>query len=216
MVSDYLVFVRELPRSFGQIGAMLPSSPALAELMVAPIKKANHPLTILEVGPGTGPFTRKIIQLMGPEDRFVICEINPRFLRRLKLTLRRNPYYRKHKERIAFFCGPVQQLPYSELPKRYDVIVSSLPFVNFAPEVVDDILALFRGLTHNGGSLTFLQYVGVCKIRELFSNRRTRMRVRGVEKVVDKWCREVARRGEVRHRVSFLNVPPAKAIEFNF
>ncbi len=214
MVSDYLVFVRELPRSFGEIGAMLPSSPALAELMVAPIKKASHPLTILEVGPGTGPFTRRIIKLMGPEDRFVICEINPRFLERLKKTLSRNPYYRKHQNRISFFQGPVQDLPRSDLPKQYDVIVSSLPFVNFAPEVVDEILALFRKLTREGGSLTFCQYVGVCKIRELFSNQPTRERVQGVENVVDAWCRKVSEKGEVHRRVSFLNVPPAMAIEF--
>ena len=216
MVSDYLIFVRELPRSFGEIGAMLPSSPALAELMVAPIKKANRPLTILEVGPGTGPFTRRIIKLMGPEDHFVICEINPRFLNRLKQTLSRNPDYSKHKDRISFFQGPVQELPHSDLPKHYDVIVSSLPFVNFDPQVVDEILALFKKLTREGGSLTFCQYVGVCRIRELFSNRPNRQRVQGVEAVVDNWCRKVSQEGQVRRRVSFLNVPPAMAIEFNY
>ncbi len=216
MVFDYFVFVRELSRSFGEIGAMLPSSPALAGLMVASIKKANPPLTILEVGPGTGPFTRKIIELMGPHDRLVVCEINPRFLRRLKQTLRQNPHFARNRDRIVFFEGSVRQLPHSNLPKRYDVIVSSLPFVNFSPEIVDEILGQFRRMTRDGGSLTFFQYVGIGRIRELFSSRPTRMRVREVEKVVDKWCREAARRGEVRHRVSFLNLPPAKTIELSF
>ena len=216
MISDYLIFVRELPKSFNEIGAMLPSSPALGKLMVEPIKRANHPLTILEVGPGTGPFTRQIIKLMGPEDRLVICEINPRFLRRLKATLRCNPDYRRNRDRICFFRGPVQELPNSGLPTAYDVIVSSLPFVNFAPDVVDDILALFRQMTSEGGSLTFLQYLGVCKIRELLSNRPTRVRVKGVEEVLQKWYDEVSEQGEVHRRVSLLNVPPAMAIEFQF
>jgi phospholipid N-methyltransferase len=216
MVADYLVFVRELPKSFAQIGAMLPSSTAFAKLMVAPIRKADHPLTILEVGPGTGPFTRQIIELMGPEDRFIICEINPRFVRRLKKTLRRNRHYQRHKDRITFFQGPVQLLPHSDLPARFDVIVSSLPFVNFAPEVVDEILGLFKQMTRDGGSLTFCQYVGVCKIRELFSDRPTRTRVKGVEEVVRKWCDQVSEKGAVHRRVTFLNVPPAMAIEFNY
>jgi phosphatidylethanolamine/phosphatidyl-N-methylethanolamine N-methyltransferase len=216
MVADYLIFVRELPRSFGEIGAMLPSSPALAELMVASIKRADHPLTILEVGPGTGPFTRKIVGLMGARDRLVICEINPRFLRRLRQTLLRNPDYLRNRDRIVFFEGAVQQLPCSHLPTHYDIIVSSLPFVNFSPEVVDEIFRLFHEMTRDGGSLTFLQYVGMGKIRELLSKKPTRTRVREVDRVVEKWCCEAARRGNLQQRVSLFNVPPAKAIELSF
>jgi phospholipid N-methyltransferase len=216
MVSDYLIFVRELPRSFGEIGAMLPSSPALAGSMVASIRKANHPLTILEVGPGTGPFTRKIVELMGAHDRLVICEINSRFLRRLKQTLRLNPHYLRNRDRIAFFEGAVQQLPCSCLPKHYDIIVSSLPFMNFCPEVVDEIFQLFRMMTRDGGSLTFLHYIGMGRIRGMFSRRSTRMRVREVDRVLEKWCSEAARRGKVQQRVSLFNVPPAKAIELSF
>ncbi len=195
---------------------MLPSSPALAGLMVASIREASHPRTILEVGPGTGPFTRKIIELMGPKDRLVVCEINPRFLRRLQQTLRNNPHFLRNSERITFFEGSVQQLPLADLPKRYDVIVCSLPFVNFSPEMVDEIFGQLHRMTRNGGRLTFFQYIGVGRIRELFSTRRTRIRVRQVEEVVEKWCREAAREGRVRHRVSFLNVPPAKTIELSF
>jgi phospholipid N-methyltransferase len=216
LVFDYLVFVRELPKSFTQIGAMLPSSQALGKLMVAPVEDHLGPLSILEVGPGTGPFTRQILSLMGPEDVFVICELNPRFLGQLRKTLEKNQDYQKNRKRVHFFLGPVETLLQSDLPTQYDVVVSSLPFVNFAPEKVEEILSLFRRLTRDGGSMTFLQYLGVCRIRELFADRRTKQRVKAVEQVISSWCKKVQKTGQVRRRRSFLNLPPAVSIEFRY
>ena len=216
MISDYFTFVRELPRSFPQIGAMLPSSPALGRLMVRPIRNAEHPLNILEVGPGTGPFTRQILKLMRPRDTFVICEINSRFISRLQKSLQKNPYYRRHEDRVLFFEGPVQELPQSEYAHSFDVIVSSLPFMNFSPEMVDEIFGIFQSLAKSGGSLTFVQYVGLSKLVTLFCDKDSRERVRGVEHVIQEWCEKVTETGEVHKRISVLNVPPAFSLEFEF
>lgn len=217
MLSDYFIFVRELPKSFSQIGAMLPSSPLLGKKMVRPIREANRPLKILEVGPGTGPFTRQILRLMGPKDHFVICEINPRFVAYLRRFLSTDPYYQRHKERVSFFQGPVQELPESEeFPAQYDVIISSLPFINFSPDTVEEILALFQSMVRDGGSLAFCQYVGICKFRELFANPRTRKRVKGVDEVIHSWCDKVRESGSVSRKISLFNVPPATSIVFNY
>lgn len=217
MISDNFIFVRELPKSFSQIGAMLPSSPSLARHMVRSIKENTGPRKILEVGPGTGPFTRQILKLMGPDDSFVICEINPRFIERLQKTLAFNPDYLLNRERVRFFEGPVQQLPETAgYPDKYDVIVSSLPFINFAPDTVDEILQLFKTMVSDGGSLTFCQYVGICKLREYFSKPSTRNRVRGVDEVIHAWCESVENTGSVEKRVSLFNVPPATAISFMY
>lgn len=213
MVKDYLIFVRELPKSFGQIGAMLPSSSALAKVMVSPLNRYPGARRILEVGPGTGPFTRQILRMMGDEDIFVICEINPRFMDRLKKTLLGDKYYWKHRDRVVFFEGPVQALPGSSINCLFDVIVSSLPFVNFSPEVVDNIFEQFAGMLRPGGMLTFLQYAGVWKFRELFSSKETRKRVRGVEDVIEKWSSRARTDGEVIRKLSLLNFPPALSVQ---
>lgn len=214
MISDCLVFVKELSRSFGQIGAMLPSSPALAKLMVRPIVKRNKkPLTILEVGPGTGPFTRQILKRMKLSDVFVICEINSRFISRLKKTLEENVYYQKHKSRVFFFEGSIEDLPYSDLPTRFDVIVSSLPFVNFPSDLVGRILHLFEKMMLPGASLTFVQYVGVCRFRRVFSTNKGRQRIKQVERIISDWCDNMQLKGSVEKSVSFLNVPPAMSVE---
>ena len=216
MLLDYLVFVRELPKSFSEIGAMLPSSPALAKVMVDPVTVVPGPRRILEVGPGTGPFTREILGLMRDGDTFVICEINPRFMARLKNSLCNDPNFLRHAERVIFFEGPVQALKAEKQNEKFDVIVSSLPFVNFTPDVVDGIFMQFSRMLKENGVVTFLQYVGVWKLRELLSSNRTRKRVQAVEDVIAKWAARAKNGGEVRKKVSLLNVPPAMSVQLKF
>ena len=163
-MKDCLAFIRELPRRFSEIGAMVPSSRYLGKKMVRPIEQALHPLSILEVGPGTGPFTRQIIELMGADDHLVICELNRKFLNRLSQNLQSNSYYKQNKSRIDFFDGSVFDLGGRYQQGSFDVIVSSLPLANFSPEEVDRIFQLFDNLLVDGGSLTFFEYAGLKRI----------------------------------------------------
>ncbi len=216
MAKEILNFYKELGRSFQQIGMVLPSSPALAKAMVAPIPNANRPLRILEAGPGTGPFTREILRLMGPDDSFVICEINPRFIATLKKTLANNPDYIRNKDRVEFFEGPVQNIGALNGRAKFDVIVSSLPFFNFTPELVTEILAQFQSMLVENGSLTFCEYLGTRQIGVLFSNREHRERVKGVEDVIRNWCKTVQGSGKLKRRVAMLNVPPTMTYEYQY
>lgn len=220
VTGDYLAFIKELPRSFNQIGAMLPSSRSLARAMVRPLRVrdgVHTPRRILEVGPGTGPFTRQILKLMRPGDQLTICEINERFLERLKRHLSQNKYYLRNRNQVQFFLGPVQALPLEQPDQRFDVIVSSLPFSNFMPETVDEIMSIFQRLTDGNGKLTILEYLAVRRVSTLFAaSPEARARYIGVERVIERWRRRVADSGHVSTRISLLNVPPALAIEFDF
>jgi phospholipid N-methyltransferase len=181
--------------------------------MVRPIRQASHPIRILEVGPGTGPFTRQIVKLLRPSDEFVICEVNPRFIERLKESLHPLPEYQRNSDRIRFFQGPVQELPKESLDSGFDVIVSSLPLANFHPADVESIFALFEGLLAEGGCITFFEYVGVRRIGIPFRSPSGSQRVRQVDQVVKKWCAQAEETGSIRRKVSFLNLPPAISIE---
>jgi len=217
MNREYLTFLRELPKSFSEIGAMLPSSPALGRALVKPIRDAHRPLNILEVGPGTGPVTRQILRLLRSEDRFTICEINRRFLELLKTNLESNRSYRRHRERITFFEGAIQDLPRSDVfQAKYDIIVSSLPFSNFTPEAVSEILSVFDNIISEDGSVSFMEYVAVRKVTSLFASRESRARLDGVERVVQNWMDRIEQDGKVRKRVSLMNLPPAMAIHLDY
>lgn len=184
--------------------------------MVRPIREATRPLNILEVGPGTGPFTRQILRLMSPEDTFTICEINPRFLELLRRNLEKKPYFQKNKERVRFFQGPVQELPTLGQHQKYDIIISSLPFTNFTPETVEEILSLFREMTADGGSVNFMEYLGVRRLSTVVCSQRSRERLARVDKVIQRWYDEVEECGEVRKKLSLFNLPPAFAIELAY
>lgn len=215
--SDTFVFIKEVSKSFAQIGSVIPSSSALARALVRPMllceRGQNHPLRILEVGPGTGPVTRQILGNMQSEDTLMVCEINPRFMKRLQERLVNDEHFQRNKERVSFFQGPVQALHTEEQLGKFDVIVSSLPFSNFQPQVVEEIFKTYRDLLKDGGSITFCEYIGIRKIGALVANPEERARVKQVDQVVKRWC---DRSECLKKEITFLNVPPAFTVELSY
>lgn len=217
-VNDYAAFVKELPDSFSEIGAMLPSSKYLAKEMVKPITeyekrlKRNTPYRILEIGPGTGPFTKKIIKHMHVSDELVVCEINSRLMDRLKSSLECLDYYGAKSHRVHFYLGSVLDLPKEMIQDGFDLIVSSLPFHNFDPESVKEFLEFYNSILKSDGTITFFHYVGLRKLSELSPKKELRERIRGVDKVITTWCSQASRYGRIKKHVSVLNFPPAVSI----
>jgi phosphatidylethanolamine/phosphatidyl-N-methylethanolamine N-methyltransferase len=214
-VMDYATFMKELPDSFSEIGAMLPSSPHLAKLMIEPLELSASNKRILEVGPGTGPFTRAILKKMIPGDEFVVCEINSRFMSSLKESLLSDSCYLKHRENVHFYQGSVLELPESFVGSGFDFIVSSLPFHNFTPEMVDSFFSYFSRILNNDGTLTFFHYAGLRKLSGISPKREVRERVKGVDRVIAKWCDEASKEGSIDKKVSIFNLPPAVSVRLS-
>ena len=217
MAADTLAFFRELPKNFKEIGSVIPSSRMLAASLARPIERAagNKPLRILEVGPGTGPITRRILKLMTPSDTLVVCELNENFIKQLQIRLDKNKYFIRNRERVTFHHGPVQDFRGRGLERSFDAIVSSVPFSNMTAELVHDILSLYRELLTDEGSLTFVEYAGIRRIGSLLQNDAEKERIRQVDDVVKQWKENWAEHGSVERDFTFMNVPPAFTIEFN-
>lgn len=207
---------KEISKRFGQIGMVMPSSGSLARAMVKPMDAIHGARRILEVGPGTGPMTREILRRMGDKDTLVVCEINALFLFRLRHDLQFNKYYQKHKDRVRFYEGPVQGLRHSNIQTGYDFIVSSLPFLNFDAETVDDVFSLYTDLMSDRGVLSTCEYVAMRRLSLIFANAKNRERMREVDQVIKSWREKAKSTGSLKNDLSFFNVPPAYAVQYEY
>ncbi|MET8540878.1 hypothetical protein ABZW03_09505 [Kitasatospora sp. NPDC004799] len=214
---DHLLFLAEALRTFHDTGALAPSGPELVNALVVPVtSRPNRPVSVLEVGAGTGVVTRRLVQVLRPGDRLHVVEANPRFADRLRedpVLAARHPGVglRLSACRVEELpdCGPTasEGAGPEDGAQRYDVIVSGLPFTNFEPAQVRDILDLYLRLLAPGGELTYFGYLGTTTARTLTSGPRRGARHRTVVRLL--------RRFEATYglgeRTVWRNVPPARA-----
>lgn len=200
--SEYGVFWRETRRSFRTTGAVMPSSPFLAQAMIAPLDNISHGARILEVGPGTGSVTRAIARRLRPHDHLDAVELNPQFVEQLRRRCEREPAFADRRDQISVIHSAVENLPGDGV---YDFIVSCLPFNSFPSGLVRRIFSAYSRLLKPGGMLTYFEYVLVRQLQTPFVNRVERRRLYRVGRVVDQYIRDF----QVHRERVFMNVPPA-------
>ena len=77
MPSDFAIFLGEMMRRPTEVVAIAPSSAAVARKMTEGLEGIEGP--IVEIGPGTGSFTRAILERGIAPERLTLMEMNPRF-----------------------------------------------------------------------------------------------------------------------------------------
>ena len=195
-IGEKLYFVRQVRDAFSSIGAIIPTSRYAARAMAAECARRRGPKTILEVGPGTGSITAEIIKHLGPEDRLVLCEINPGFVAYLRERFAREPAFQRVRDQVTLHEMSVTDLEGSEV---FDCVVSAIPFTNCPPELTEAIFERYRDLLKRTGVLTYIEYAYL---------RGLKRRLRGadaVDAVVDRYIQPY----QFRRDMVWRNVPPA-------
>ncbi len=77
MAMDFGLFFGELLRHPGEVVAIAPSSAAVARRMTAGLERVQGP--VVEIGPGTGSFTRAILARGVAPENLTLLETNARF-----------------------------------------------------------------------------------------------------------------------------------------
>jgi len=138
-------------RSPRTVGAVSASSRALAEAMVAGIPK-DRPVTVVELGPGTGAFTGAIVERIAPGSKFLAIDLEPTFVERIR---RRWPA-------VDCVCASAEDLEKLVNERRMnpvDHVVSGLPFASIPVAVTRAILDGIEHTLRPGGSFTTFQYL---------------------------------------------------------
>jgi phosphatidylethanolamine/phosphatidyl-N-methylethanolamine N-methyltransferase len=145
---DSARFLKSLVATPRLTGAVAPSGRALAREMATAAGAPSHGL-VIELGPGTGPVTRSLIEAGLPPERLVLVEYDPGFCRMLERrfegvrVIQGDAYELAHT--LALFAG-----------QPIAAVVSSLPLLNQPPprrtKLIADAFALM------GPSGVFVQF----------------------------------------------------------
>jgi phosphatidylethanolamine/phosphatidyl-N-methylethanolamine N-methyltransferase len=138
LLGDETQFLRKLLENPRLTGAVLPSGPFLARAMARAIGPVRDGL-VVELGPGTGPVTKALIEYGVARERLVLVEYDPIFCRLLAQR-----FYPARVVQGDAYDLPKALGPYAS--ERVAAIVSSLPLLNQPPalraKLIDDAFAL--------------------------------------------------------------------------
>jgi phosphatidylethanolamine/phosphatidyl-N-methylethanolamine N-methyltransferase len=84
-MKETLLFAREIVRRFRTTGAIAPSGGPLARAMARRVGTPGPDDVILELGPGTGVFTRELVRQF-PNNRVIAVEVNEAFAANVEKT----------------------------------------------------------------------------------------------------------------------------------
>lgn len=146
-----ITFVTEFIKDPKNIGAIAPSSKILAKKMVDTInfEEAKY---IVELGPGTGSFTREIMKRKKKHTTLILIEINEVFFKDLQKQF-------EDDSSVFVVHGSAEniQVYIEELNiDKIDYVLSGLPFTSLPAEVSSRILSnVMEALQEHGEFITF-------------------------------------------------------------
>ena len=176
-LAERLLFLRAFGAHPRLVGAVVPTSRrAVVDMLdMADVPRAG---LVVELGAGTGVYTREILARLRLNARLVALERDPALARLLKQRIQ-DP-------RLDVTCGSAEYLHKHLGGRRADVIVSGLPFTSLQPDVRRRILAQIAQALAPQGELLVLQYSPFMQrqLRNMFPSVRRRVSLLNVPPAV--------------------------------
>jgi len=193
------------------VGAVAPSSRALAEALSRPYRECASPARVLEVGAGTGPVTSYLASQLGDQDELHVCEIRPDFAHILEQTVLTEDRFGAAigQKRVRLYQMPIQEL---DRENYYDFVISGLPLTAFSLRDIKDVLRVIRKSLKSGGVLSYFEYVALRK-----AVSRLTPGVHGKKRrVISAYLSRNIRRYQFAKETVLQNMPPAHARHLRF
>jgi phospholipid N-methyltransferase len=185
MAGEAVRFLKEFVSRPQEIGAIFPSSAALAREMVRCIDWADVQV-LVEYGPGLGAITTEILTKTEGKDFFAV-EVNRAYAERFRRDFPGVPLYRDSVANLPDIAA-------KHGVRKIDCAISGLPWANFSDEVQEQLLgATFQVLREGGQFVTFAYMHGL----PLPAGRRFRQKLKQRFRALK------------RSRIVWRNTPPA-------
>jgi phospholipid N-methyltransferase len=185
-LAETFQFFGSFLRTPARIGSVCPSSPALARAMIegCHLERAS---AVVELGPGTGAFTRLIFNHLQPDALFFALELHAPHVISLRHRFPNLQVYNDSAERIGDYLQQHHRT-------ATDCVVSGLPWSNMSRETQRRILTpVARALSNEGVFVSFA-----------YLHTRALRRAALFRQLLNETFEEVR-----QSSVVWLNVPPA-------
>ncbi len=151
-IRDSVKFLGSFVRRPGQVGAVMPSSRYLADLLVGDLSMLEPGDVVVEYGPGTGPMTKVIDERLPDGVEYLGIELEEKFHSMLE---DRYPHLRFVRGSAADVRSILTEHRLA-MPKR---IISGIPFASLPENVQQAIVLGTQEALHRDGEFRTFQYV---------------------------------------------------------
>lgn len=160
-LSDQVTFLRGWVCDRLRIAAIAPSGLALAHLITREISVDNAP--VIELGPGTGVFTRRLIQRGIPQQKLVLIESSSAFT---DLLSRRFPS-------AKVLCQDASEMQPTDQSRigPAGAVVSGLPLVSMSARKIISVLRFAFSLLQQDASFYQFTYKLRCPVPQTILDR---------------------------------------------
>jgi len=163
--SDALLMLRKFLTQGTTVASWSPSSRAMARAITKDIDWATTKC-VVELGAGTGPVTKMLVEAAGPNTRLVIIERDPDFCRVLRAKFPGHDI-------VEGDAGKLDEILAERGIAHADHVISGLPLPSFPKQLRDDVIAMSAKVLGPAGmfrQLTNMPYVYRGLYRSYFKN----------------------------------------------
>lgn len=178
-----------------EIGAIAESSARLSKIITRLVPRDGLPKRVLEVGAGTGVFTKKLVKKLNPGDHLDVVELMPELCSILHKEFDEVP-------NVTVHCADILKFKASE---PFDYIVSGLPFNSFSADLIIQITNHLVKLAKPGALCSFFEYKWMQSFRGITLSGDEKKAFQAKRNAIESFIK----RYEISSASVYLNIPPA-------